>query len=345
MALDKIKNTPLPYAHKKELLDKVQTEDIQQVSELVGDIIIPYKAGQIQKGYILPSKSSKYTVFINYRNVLEFGQSYSRMTSLAPSTELIIHINKILMRRIHEEWEIGKIRGFSEQPNEIYDTWYKLREFYPNLNPTNYFDELLNWVDDSKYATHRMIRFAILLYEFIDKAPLYSGNQLTTLSLITILAKEYGYNPEMLISYSKALNFIADDLISAFKLAKSKRDPTVFIEAFLYAISLETLNTQNLVSSTFNKKVKKQGKLRSKFNTRQIKVLEYLENVTKISREEYTQMNRVSFMTSYRDLQHLVKEGYLEVNGTGRGTYYTLIRKQETDIKKPKLEVFSDPTV
>lgn len=344
VSLNTIKNTPLPRVHQKELLNKLEIEDINNVSELLNDPIGLYKAEQIQKGHIMPTRTSKFLIYTNYRSGLEFARNYSARTSLKPSSELLLHINKILLKKVFEEWDTGKIRKFSEKPNEAYDTWYSLRDYYAELNVEEYFNEVLEWTANSKYAIHRMIRMGVLLFELIDKAPLFAGNQLTSVILLQSLSKEYGYNPDSMFSYARALNYIADDLQSGFKMAKSKRDLTTFIEAFLYTCSMEMLNIENSVTATFDKKIRQGGKLRSKFNTRQIKVLEYLENVEKITREEYTNMMGVSFMTSYRDLKHLVEEKYLSSHGTGRGTYYTLQEDKRGALndKADNLEVFGE---
>lgn len=324
VSLNKINTTPLPRSHRKELRATLEIEDINQLSELINDPIGIYKAEQIQKGYIMPTRKSQYLIYTDYRSGLEFAKSYTVQTSIAPSTDLLLHINKIVFRKILEDWDTGKVRDFSDKPNEIYDTWAKHRDYYPNLNMTDYFNEVLKWVSDEKIATHRMIRFAVLLYELLDKAPLFAGNQVSSIVLMQALSREFGYNPDSMFSYAKALNFISDDLESAFKMSKSKRDLTVFIEAFLYTTSLQMLDLEEKIASTFDKKIKQGGKLRSKFNTRQIKILEYLENVDKITRDEYTKMMGLSFMTSYRDLKHLVEEEYLITKGSGRGTYYSL---------------------
>lgn len=343
VALEKIKTTPLPRPHLKELQGRLEAQDIEQVSELLNDPIGFYKAEQIQKGYIMPTRKSKHLIYANYRSALEFAKNYKSTTSMKPSVELLQHVNKIVAKRVVDDWEGGKIRTFADSPNEAYDTWYKLRDYYPNLSLPEYFVDVFEWVNNNKYATHRMIRMAVLLYELIEKAPLFVGNQLTTIVLMDALSTEYGYNPHSMFSFSKALNFISDDMISAFKLAKSKRDLTVFIEAFLYTCSLEMLNLQDEVAATFDQKIKKGGKLRAKFNSRQIRALEYLENVDKITREEYAKMMRISFMTAYRDLKHLLDEQYLDTKGVGRGTFYTLSsekKKERKEEDKKDLPVF-----
>ncbi|MCA9375200.1 Fic family protein [Candidatus Dojkabacteria bacterium] len=342
VSLERIKSTPLPHTHREELEGDLLTDDIYNLSELIGDRIALHQAEQVQEGKVMPSARKRLIIFTNYRSAMEFVKSYNQNQFIPPSSELLSHINKLIINKVIEEWEAGKMRTFSDKPNEIYDTWYKYRDFYPDKNMSAYFDEFFRWMQDRSNKTHKLIQLAVLLFELIDKAPLYGGNQITSIATVAAIAKDAGYNPEGMLSYSKAINFIAEDLMSAFKMSRSKRDQTIFIEAFLYAVSLEMLNLEHKYTDTFQNKIKKQGKLKEKFNTRQIKILEYLENVGKITRQEYTKMMRVSFMTSYRDLQELIKEGFIKSGGVGRGTYYSLKRsaKNAEDKAEQRLEVF-----
>jgi len=341
VALSKIQNTPLPKQHLKELQIKIATAEIQNLSELIGSPIQEYKAEQIQKGHVIPTANSPLLIFGNYRSALDFARNYNSINSIQPSTDLLLHLNKIIMKKLVEQWDSEKLRGSSDNPIELYDTWYKFREYYPAINMTEYFNSIFIWVHEENNI-HRLLRLAVLVYELIDKAPLISGNQITTLALLQALTKEYSLNPYMLFSSTKAINYIASDLEKAFKQSKASQDLTTFMEAFLYTFSLEMLNTEQKFLKIFDTKIKKGGKLREKFNTRQIKILEYLENVKKITREEYTKITGVSFMTAYRDLKHLLNEEYLVQEGTGRGTYYMLKENMPIPAEEKTPLIFRD---
>lgn len=343
VAMDKINSTPLPKDNLKELLAQTETIEIQQLSELIGNPIQEYKAEQIQKGHVIPTSNSPLLIFSNYRSALEFSRNYKSLNNIKPSSNLLMHINKITFKKIVDQWDTGKIRSFSDKPIELYDTWYKYRENYPNINQSDYFDSLLNWVDQTT-SIHVLIRFGILLYELIDKAPLYAGNQVSAIALIQALSKDYAVNPHMLVSFTRAINYIAPDLESAFKQSRKNQDLTTFLEAFTYTTSLEMLNLEQKYLKTFDVKIKQGGKLRDKFNTRQIKLLEHLENIKKVSREDYAKLVGVSFMTAYRDIKHLLSEGYLEKGGTGRGTYYSLKDSEKKNAKEKVPLIFKDRT-
>ncbi|WKZ31011.1 MAG: DeoR family transcriptional regulator [Candidatus Dojkabacteria bacterium] len=339
-AIQTINRTPIPYIHKEELLNEMYAEDIIAIAELINEELGYDEAKRVQEGKVLSSARSKLLPYINYRNGMDFVRSYTPQSFMQPSVDLLLHINKIQMNKLVEEWEAGKLRDFSDQPNELYDSWYALRDFYPNLDFANHFNEIINWIYARGNNFHKLIQIAILLYELIDKAPLLSGNQLSSTLLLSTLTKDLKYNPDSMLSIAKALNFIGEDLKSAFKISRSNRDLTVFIEAFLYTMSNEYLSLEQRYLNVYERKVKLHGKLSEKLNNRQKKLLDYMENNEKVTRSEVRKLMGVSFMTAYRDLQQLVEEGYIEIKGVGRGTYYKLLKKDSADHSKPELQVF-----
>lgn len=339
-ALQTISNTPLPYIHKEELLNELYAEDILAIAELLNEELGYDEAKRVQEGKVLPSNKSKLLPYMNYRNTMDFVRSYTAQNFMQPSIDLLLHINKLQMYKLVEEWEAGKLRDLSDKPNELFDTWYGLRDFYPNLDFAGHFNEIINWTYSRGNNFHKLVQMAILLYELMDKAPLLSGNQLSSTLFISTLMKDLKYNPDNMLSVAKALNFIGEDLKSAFKISRSNRDLTVFIEAFLYTLSNEYLALEQRYLNVYDRKVKMHGSLSENLNNRQKKLLDYMESNSKVTRNEVKKLMGVSFMTAYRDLQQLVEEGYIACKGVGRGTYYKLIKKNEDANERPKLPVF-----
>ena len=322
LAVSDITHYPLPEKYKSTILEKYDAEDTEKLGELIANPLGYNKALQIQRGQEAPSQKKALKIFTNFRNVRDFINSYGPTNALKPSIELSTHINKLLMKNIVDDWDLAKLRGFSEKPNEMYDTWYKLRDFYPNVDPHNYFNDIFEWIKNGKDHNHFLIKLGILLYEFIDKAPFLAGNQMTAVLTLEILAKNYGYNPDNIFPYFKALEYIGEDLTSAFKLSKGKHDMTMFLEAFLYALSYSAIEVSKEYKDVHIKKVRNQGAIEVLLNPRQIKLLDYLAVNFRVTRNKYTKMMGISFMTSYRDLQDMVEKGYIKTKGQGRGTYY-----------------------
>ena len=324
LSIDKIRNTPMPSTALGTIREKYATEEIDKLGELISYPIGYSKALTVQRGQVLPSYKSKLRVFTNFKNAQDFLDTYNIKSALKPSIELSTHLNKIVMKNIVEEWDLSKIKTFSEKPFDLYDTWYNLRDYYPNVDMKSHFNELFGWIANSSTGTHKLIQFAILLYEFIDKAPFYAGNQITSILTIKALAKIYNLNPHNLIPYSKAMFLISEDINSAFKISKGKRDLTIFIEAVLYTLSLTTIDISKDFFQAYEDKMMINKKIGKDLNPRQAKIVEYLNTNARVTRQQYTKMMGVSFMTSYRDLQELLEKKYIIQKGQGRGTYYII---------------------
>lgn len=327
VCINELKYKQLPEQYKNILEEKHGAEDIQSLGELVGNPIGYNQALLIQRGQEMPSQKKTFRLFTNFRSSKDFVKSYNNSNSLKPSIDLASHINKLALKGIVDEWDLAKIRAFSEKPNEIYDTWYKIRDFYPNTDIRNHFNEIFEWIQNGNDNNHKLIKMGVLLYEFIDKAPFLAGNQITAILIIEMLTKKYGYNPDNIIPFFTCIENISEDILSAFKLSKSKLDLTTFLEAFLYTVSLTVVEVTNDYKDTYNKKVKKQGSLELHLNQRQIQLLDYLALNQKITRNKYTKMMGVSFMTSYRDLLDMLEKKYIKQKGRGRGTFYVLSKE------------------
>ncbi|MBI2356887.1 hypothetical protein HYV12_02455 [Candidatus Dojkabacteria bacterium] len=326
LSLERIKNTQLPEVYFNELYEKLRAEDIDKLGEIIGNSIGYSKALLVQRGKILPTGKNKDRIFTNFRSVHDFINVYTASSFYKPSAELMVHINKLIAKGLVDEWEIGKLRTFSEKPNDLYDFWYKLRDFFPNLRPKKHLDDIFMWINTQKNVPHKLIQLAILLYEIIDKAPFTAFNQITGIMTISVVAKEYGYNHKNIIPFAKALNQVSEEIVSAFKISKSKKDLTIFIETILYALALTADDVALQVRRTYNTKVKKFNKLDDSLNPRQIKVLEILEKEKRITRIQYAKSMGISFMTAFRDLQELLEHKYVQQKGVGRGTYYVLLK-------------------
>jgi Fic family protein len=337
-----LNHTNLPKDLKKPLIEKLYAEDIDHLSQLVAFPIGYNTALKLLRGQEHTTGKSKKKVFAGYRNAKEYIKKYNSQTGLKPSMELAIHLNKLVTKGWNDDWDQGRIKDFSEKPNTLYDTWYDLRDYYPSTDMKEYFDDYFRWITNSDDNTHKLIQFGALTYEFIEKAPFFAGNQITTILILELLAKQYGYNPNIVLPFSKSFNFINEDLKSAFKISKGKNDITTFLEAYLYTTSLTAIETTREFTQVYKEKILKYPKMTEELNSRQIKMIDYLETNKKGSRQELTDMIGVSFMTVYRDLKELMDKDYVIQKGKGRGTHYRLKEEEKGVELKEEVPVFGE---
>ncbi len=328
---ERIKNIQLPYKTRLELYNKVHAEDIHALSEMINTPLGFSKALEIQKGRV---DISKHQIFNNYRSTQEFVKSYKSSKFMPISSELISHLNKLLLSGILEPWEAGKFRKIDEEPNEIYDTWAKNRKGETKKELKKHFDDLGTWIYSNRNNYNKLIQSVLLLYEFTDKAPMLGGNQITSFLTTGCILKEFDYNPYNTFCVAKAISTIANDYPQIFNLSKEKQDQTLFTEAILYVFSLESTRLKQLYEQFFEESTQKKADSKENLNPRQKRILEYLEKNKRIDRNTCTKFMGISFMTAYRDLNDLLNAGYLEKRGKNKNTYYILKEKEEKSSSK-----------
>jgi len=152
---------------------------------------------------------------------------------------------------------------------------------------------------------------------------------MTSLLTLTCILKDFGYNQYNTLCIAKALRPIHEEISDIFKMSKSKKDQTLFVEAILYGLSLESIQLKQLYENSYNKTIKRKADSEENLNSRQLKIIEHLQENKKITRNECTKIMGVSFMTSYRDLTELLQAGYLEKKGKNKKTYYILKEKED----------------
>ncbi len=339
LAIQTINQTVIPSPLLQEVREKLRSEEIDKLGELIAYPIGYNKALTVQRGQVTPSYKARLKIFTNFKNIQDFIDTYTAKSNLKPSIELSTHLNKILVKDIVEPWDQGRVKTFSEKPFDLYDTWYTHRDYYPNIEMRYHFNDIFNWITNSSTGTHKLIQMCILLYEFIDKAPFFAGNQITAIATLKVLTKIYGLNPHNIVPFAKAFFTISEDIESAFKISKGKHNLTIFIEAVLYTFSLTVIDTSKRLTEEYNNKLNIRKGLGKDLNKRQIKVIEYLNTYPRITRQDYTEMMGTSFMTSYRDLQDLIDKDYISQKGKGRGTYYFIPDEDTQEQERVEKEI------
>ncbi len=110
LAIKDIKYNPLPEKYKSIIEEKYATEDIMKMSSLVASPIGYNKALIIQRGQETPSERKKLKIFTNFRNAKDFLRSYNNRSSLKPSIELAMHLNRLILKDVVDDWDVGKLR-------------------------------------------------------------------------------------------------------------------------------------------------------------------------------------------------------------------------------------------
>lgn len=324
-----IQNLPLPIKEKRNFYTSIKNENLHYIAKLIGVDISMKDANKIFTGKEINVMEKPKVLLINYRNALEFisQMSKDKYLNLAPGT--LLHLNKILTSNWVDSWNCGRFRNKEESFQKEYDRWAEMRNG-GNTKDFNqqFITEVLDWVKETRFLVHPLIKIAVAVYEIFSIYPFFAGNQITILGFIEMLYAEFGFWHKSLLPVNRHFYTYEDQYIEALTACVESCDITTWIEQFVRGVNIDTQQVKEQIYQIEHEKVQQKKKMLLGLNSRQLQAINYLKKHLKITRKKYTEIMGISFMSSYRDLNELVKRKIIYQYGHGRSTYYTINPKE-----------------
>jgi len=343
MARQSINRIPLPMKERKKLLLSTQSENLYYMSKITGIDVSLKEAEKIITGKEINVLKMPQILLVNYRNACEFINQMKRDRYISFSPGTILHLNKLLTNTWIESWNSGRFRNNQEAPNVQYDRWTTYRDNDKNLvNVQNYLSEVVDWVKETRFLVHPLIKTAVMIYELFNLAPFFASNQMTILSIIELLYSEFNLSKNKFLTVSRNIYTYEDEYIETMMAARESGDLTSWIEKYVRGVSLDTNNIKDQLYQIEKEKIKQKRELLLGLNSRQLQGFNYIKKHHKITRREYTKITGVSFMTAYRDLNELEKRSLIFKYGYGRSTYYTSIDQNQKNDSGKNVSIYSN---
>lgn len=320
----------------KNLQDREKSINILHIAHLIGINLTIKDAERIAEGKRLQTEDARGTILTNYRNILEFTRSSIAQSYVDMDTNILLHLNKLLLTDWKETWE-AKIRSAGDNFDSSFDNWLELRD--KEINAEDVTDELskvIEWYKMTQTKIHPIIRVGIFIYRLVRLAPFNNLNKLTFIAVSDYMLYKNNYLSTTYLPISRNFDIYEDEYFESWNNAiqgkfnqetgkvEEREDMTLWLERFTRNLSSDILEVREYLSrqSLEDEKSVKQPFL--DLNKRQLKILRYLQTIPTVKREDFVQMMGVSTMTAYRDLDDLVGKKLLKVEGNGRGTRYML---------------------
>lgn len=268
----------------------------------------------------------KYQILINYRRYQEYISSILDSPNFDIDSNFLSHINRLLMYKIKEEWEIKLRDGKLEDDlGFLYDL-----EVEDQSASYKELDSILAFINKNLGIKHVSLLASYLLFELIRLNPWSYGNKISIIALFEYMIKRGGldanglypttmYLDEFRFESQRTMVYVMDNM------DKSNLWYERFVQNYSDSLRKKMIDFQTKISQYERDKNKNNSFL--SLNKRQLKILKYLQNIPQVKREDYVHMMEVSTMTAYRDLNELVDKKLLKVVGSGRGTKYMLTIK------------------
>jgi Fic family protein len=303
---------------------KANSYDIFHLGHLLGVNVTLKTARKIASGKTLSIGDYRGQYLTNFRNAIEYILS-TQSTTYSVQASILIHLNKILIKNVAEEWD-AKYRTSGEEIDTRDDNWVALRdEEIASVEAQSQSLAAIEWFSTNQTKIHPLICIPVVIYRLMRITPFITANKLTILAVCKYLFLNSGMIVNGFLSVIKNLDIYEEEYIEAWKQAANEGDEiTLWIERFVRNLAGEITNVSKELNKLVEDHKEKNKQPFLDLNRRQLKILRYLQNIPQVKREEYVEMMDVSTMTAYRDLNELVKKGLLRVEGQGRGTKYML---------------------
>lgn len=301
--------------------------DIFHLGHLFGIDVTLKKAKKVASGKTLDVGDYRGQYLTNFRNAIEYILS-TQSSYYSVKGNLLIHLNKILIKGIAEQWD-AKYRTSGEAIDNRDDNWVELRdENVASVEVQSQAFGAMEWFEANKTKVHPLIMIPAVIYRLIRLSPFVKSNKLTMLAICKYLFYKSGKIINGYLPIIKNFDIYEDEFIEAWKQASLENDDlTLWIERFTRNYANEVLNLREKIDKKLEEYKEKNKQPFLDLNKRQLKILRYLQNIPQVKREDYVEMMDVSTMTAYRDLKELVKKGLLRIEGEGRATKYVLASK------------------
>lgn len=312
--------------NKDKISQQIYNNDAHSLSLIANEIGLEINvndAAKLLKGESLESDDVRAQLVTNIIRTHNLSVGLSENDSITIDRNAMLNINKSIAHNTIEEWKI-KFRSQNESSSLLFDDLRTVIK--PEFRKVDANTEINNIIQEYKDNTSspRFYKIAVYIYRLLELHPFASYNKYTILFIGQLMLNKYLTPDRRLVNLTTLFVEKDVEIVKSFRLTAEDKRQVAWIELFLNII-LENLQEacKDLKTTTKNKQ-KATDQPFLDLNKRQLKILNYLQNIPTVKREDYVEMMRVSAMTAYRDLNDLLEKNLLKTIGQGRGTKYML---------------------
>lgn len=316
-------------ANKQKLISRGIMEEAIASSQLEGAATSRLEAKKILREGRKPTNKSEQMIVNNY-NSMKAVEDDNRKKQMSLDLILELHV-MITKNTLDSAGETPRLRKPGESifvNDDIQGIIYHEAPDMGFVNPE--LEKLIKFAndeDDGNVFIHPVIKAIMLHFWMGYLHPFTDGNgRLARLLFYWYLVKK-GYWAFIYLPISKIIKKAHKQYIMAYVYSEQDdNDLTYFINYNLKKIKMAVKEFEKYLKEQAGKNVqmKKKSEVHYALNLRQVQLLQYLHNTP----DEYTTLkthmniNQVTRMTASKDLNALVKKGFLTSNKQGRNILY-----------------------
>lgn len=326
-----IEAAPLVPAYEAKFREEAIVRTVHHGTHIEGN---PLEAKEVEKvlaGQEISARDRDIQEILNYREVLK----YIEANKDEPITEkLLLEIHRLTTKKILPTGQSGQYRKTQVRVTNI-----KTGETsYLPPAPAEIADKvrsLLFWLNHTRAdEIHPVLKAAAVHYYLSATHPFVDGNGRTARALATLVLFKEGYDIKKFFSLEEYFDRDSASYYLALQKTSNQpkpffeRDLTSWIEYFTQGLAIELSQIREKVQrlSVDLKMKSKMGQV--PLNERQLKLVEYMQEVGQISNKEWRSLlPMISDDTILRDLKYLIKKGLVRKRGSTKSALYILKQK------------------
>ena len=330
-AREVIENSPLVPAWEDKIREEAVVRAAHYGTHIEGNDLTLTEAKEVLEGKQVTARTRDIQEVLNYRQVIDFinkeGKSREEIDKW-----VVLETHRLTVGKLVPEDQVGKFRRVKVVVRGVETGLVTFTPPAPE-EVAGQINDLLDWLN-SKEAKNLspILKAGITLYEVARIHPFTDGNGRVARALATLVLFKEDYDVKRFFSleeyydddvakYYQALQSASDQLVTN----EEERDLTSWLEYFTEGLTIEINRIKEKVKKlSIDLRLKgKQGQIA--LNSRQIKLVEYMDQYGQISNKEWRELlPMVSDDTILRELKVLLKKKIIKKRGSTKGAVYLL---------------------
>jgi len=322
-----IKHSPLLPLWEKQFKEDAIIRSAYHGTHIEGNQLKKDDAKDVLQGRDVIGRPRDIQEIINYRKVIDYIDDEAKRKIDKITEPVIKKIHRIITDKILIPENLGEYRNKQVIIRNSANNEITFRP-PPPVEVPFLMREFLYWVNrDDRDIIHPVIKAGITHHELVRIHPFIDGNGRVARTLATLTLLLGGYDIRRFFSLEE---YYDKDAVSYYQnLQKaSAGDLTSWLEYFTSGAAIEFEKIKEKIL-----KLSKDVKLKEKFGgqqiyltERQMKVVEYLQEVGFLQNQMFVSVfPDVSEDTVLRDLQDLIKKGLVKKVGSTKGARYVMV--------------------
>ncbi len=309
--------------------EDAQLRSVHYGTHVEGNELNLEEVKKVMEGRQVVARERDIKEVINYRKVIEYTE---RILANKPkklySEEVLKELHKLTVSGIVPEEEVGKYRAVQVVLRDVL-TGEIVHRPPPAVEMAYQMEDFFEWLNDSATRDlHSIIKAGITHYAIVNIHPFTEGNGRVSRALATLILLNEGYDIRKLFSLEEYYDKNVAGYYYAIKTADQNPDHDVsqWLEYFVEGVAIEFNRVREQVQHlSLDLKLKAKAGQQIFLNERQIKLVEYIEEVGYLSNKEFKELlPMVSEDTVLRDLKDLMEKKIIKKRGKTKAARYEI---------------------